>query len=57
MEMFEAFLVWAIVAGVALFLVASPLGYFVVWWRMAYFGGADRSYGLSFWRYSIGCLV
>lgn len=57
MEMFEAFLVWAIVAGVALSLVASPLGYFVVWWRMAYFGGADRSYGLSFWRYSIGCLV
>ena len=24
---------------------------------VVFLGGADRSYGLSFWRYSIGCLV
>ena len=40
MEMFDAFLVRAILAGVALSLAAAPLGCFVVWRRMAYFGDA-----------------
>ena len=32
------FLLYALLAGVALALVAGPLGSFVVWRRMAYFG-------------------
>ncbi|MGZ5852486.1 MAG: metal ABC transporter permease, partial [Hyphomicrobium sp.] len=36
--MLEPFLVRAIVAGLALAIVAAPLGCFVVWQRMAYFG-------------------
>ena len=40
MEMFDAFLARAILAGVALSLAAAPLGCFVVWRRMAYFGDA-----------------
>ncbi len=40
MEMFDAFLLRTILAGVALSLAAAPLGCFVVWRRMAYFGDA-----------------
>ena len=36
----DTFLVRALLAGVAVALVAGPLGAFVVWRRMAYFGGA-----------------
>ena len=36
--MFEPFFVRAIVAGLALAAVAAPLGCFVIWQRMAYFG-------------------
>ena len=36
--MFEPFLVRAIIAGLALAIVAAPLGCFVIWQRMAYFG-------------------
>lgn len=36
----DAFLVRAVLAGVAVAIVAGPLGAFVVWRRMAYFGGA-----------------
>ena len=32
------FLLYALLAGLALALVAGPLGAFVVWRRMAYFG-------------------
>jgi zinc transport system permease protein len=34
----EPFLVRAIIAGLALAIVAAPLGCFVIWQRMAYFG-------------------
>ena len=34
------FLTRALLAGLAVALVAGPLGVFVVWRRMAYFGGA-----------------
>ncbi len=36
--MFEPFLLRALVAGLGLAVVAAPLGCFVVWQRMAYFG-------------------
>jgi zinc transport system permease protein len=36
--MFEKFFVLALLAGVGLALVAGPLGCFVIWRRMAYFG-------------------
>ncbi len=36
--MFDDFLVRALVAGVGLALIAGPLGCFVVWRRMSYFG-------------------
>ncbi len=36
--MLEPFFVRAIVAGLALAIVAAPLGCFVIWQRMAYFG-------------------
>lgn len=36
--MFEGFLVYALLGGLGLALVAGPLGCFVVWRRMAYFG-------------------
>lgn len=36
--MLEPFLVRAIIAGLALAIVAAPLGCFVIWKRMAYFG-------------------
>jgi len=36
--MFESFLIYALLGGVGLALVAGPLGCFVVWRRMAYFG-------------------
>ncbi len=36
--MLEPFLVRAVVAGLALAVVAAPLGCFVIWQRMAYFG-------------------
>jgi len=36
----DAFLVRAALAGIAVAIVAGPLGAFVVWRRMAYFGGA-----------------
>lgn len=36
--MFDDFLVRALVAGIGIALIAGPLGCFVVWRRMAYFG-------------------
>ena len=42
----EPFLVRAIVAGLALAVVAAPLGCFVVWQRMAYFGETVAQAGL-----------
>ena len=36
--MFDDFFVRALVAGVGLAITAGPLGCFVVWRRMAYFG-------------------
>ncbi|MFZ1413863.1 MAG: zinc ABC transporter permease subunit ZnuB [Defluviicoccus sp.] len=38
--MFEAFFIRAVVAGIGIALVAGPLGCFIVWRRMAYFGDA-----------------
>ena len=38
MTMLDDFLVRALVAGVGIALVAGPLGCFIVWRRMAYFG-------------------
>lgn len=38
--MIDEFLLRALLAGIAVALVAGPLGAFVVWRRMAYFGGA-----------------
>ncbi|AJE49018.1 metal ABC transporter permease [Celeribacter indicus] len=40
MTLLDDFLVRAILAGIGLVLAASPLGCFVVWRRMAYFGDA-----------------
>jgi len=39
-DMFDDFLVRAILAGIGVSLAAAPLGCFVVWRRMAYFGDA-----------------
>ena len=36
--MFDDFFVRALIAGVGVALVASPLGCFIVWRRLAYFG-------------------
>ena len=36
--MFEHFLFRAFVAGIGLALVAGPLGCFIVWRRLSYFG-------------------
>ena len=38
--MFEAFFIRAVIAGIGVALVAGPLGCFIVWRRMAYFGDA-----------------
>jgi zinc transport system permease protein len=38
--MLEAFFVRAVIAGIGVALVAGPLGCFIVWRRMAYFGDA-----------------
>lgn len=38
--MFEAFFIRAALAGIGVALVAGPLGCFIVWRRMAYFGDA-----------------
>ncbi|MEL6426001.1 MAG: metal ABC transporter permease, partial [Pseudomonadota bacterium] len=38
--MFDDFLVRAALAGIGVALAAAPLGCFVVWRRMAYFGDA-----------------
>lgn len=38
--MLEAFFIRAVIAGVGVALVAGPLGCFIVWRRMAYFGDA-----------------
>ena len=40
MEIFDDFMVRAILAGVGVALAAAPLGCFIVWRRMAYFGDA-----------------
>ena len=40
MILFESFLLRAALAGVGVGLAAAPLGCFVVWRRMAYFGDA-----------------
>jgi zinc transport system permease protein len=42
----EPFLVRALVAGLGLAVVAAPLGCFVVWQRMAYFGETTAQAGL-----------
>ena len=42
----EPFLMRALLAGMGLALVAAPLGCFVVWRRMAYFGEAVAQSGL-----------
>ncbi len=39
-DMFDDFLVRAVLAGIGVALAAAPLGCFVVWRRMAYFGDA-----------------
>ena len=44
--MTEPFLLRALLAGLGLALVAAPLGCFVVWQRMAYFGEAIAQAGL-----------
>ncbi|HUS98507.1 MAG TPA: metal ABC transporter permease, partial [Hyphomicrobiaceae bacterium] len=44
--MLEPFLVRALVAGLGLAIVAAPLGCFVVWQRMAYFGETVAQAGL-----------
>ena len=44
--MFDDFMVRAILAGVGVALAAAPLGCFVVWRRMAYFGDATAHAGL-----------
>ena len=36
--MFETFFTRALIAGVGVALVAGPLGCFIVWRRLAYFG-------------------
>lgn len=41
MSLFDDFLVRALLAGVGVALIAGPLGCFVVWRRMAYFGDAS----------------
>lgn len=38
--MLEAFFIRAVIAGIGVALVAGPLGCFIVWRRMAYFGDA-----------------
>jgi zinc transport system permease protein len=43
----EPFLLRALLAGLGLALVAAPLGCFVVWRRMAYFGEAVAQAGLT----------
>jgi len=43
----EPFLLRALIAGLGLALVAAPLGCFVVWRRMAYFGEAVAQAGLT----------
>ncbi len=45
--MFEDFMVRAVVAGVGVALIAGPLGCFVVWRRMAYFGDTLAHAGLT----------
>ena len=44
--MLEPFLMRALLAGLGLALVAAPLGCFVVWRRMAYYGEAVAQAGL-----------
>lgn len=44
--MFEPFMLRAVVAGLGIALVAGPLGCFVVWRRMAYFGDTLSHAGL-----------
>lgn len=44
--MFEPFMIRAILAGLGIALVAGPLGCFVVWRRMAYFGDTLSHAGL-----------
>src|SRR5262249_10334816 len=46
-EVAEPFLLRALFAGLGLALVAAPLGCFVVWRRMAYFGEAVAQAGLT----------
>ncbi len=40
MSLLDDFLVRAVIAGVGVAVAAGPLGCFVVWRRMAYFGDA-----------------
>jgi zinc transport system permease protein len=45
--MFDAFIIRAAVGGIGVALVAGPLGCFVVWRRMAYFGDTLAHAGLT----------
>ncbi|MGE4064018.1 MAG: metal ABC transporter permease [Rhodospirillaceae bacterium] len=44
--MFEPFIMYAVLAGLGIAMVAGPLGCFVVWRRMAYFGDTLSHAGL-----------
>lgn len=46
------FLLYALLAGLALALVAGPLGSFVVWRRMAYFGDTCPTPRCSAWLWA-----
>lgn len=52
--MFDSFLVRAALAGVAVAIAAAPLGCFVVWRRMAYFGDATAHAALLGVALSLG---
>ena len=46
--MLESFLLYALLGGLGLAVVAGPLGCFVVWRRMAYFGDSLAHSALTF---------
>ena len=55
--MTEPFMLRALIAGLALALVAAPLGCFVVWRRMAYFGETIAQGGLIGMALGIGLSI
>ena len=40
MSLFDDFFIRAVLAGIGVAIIAAPLGCFVIWRRMAYFGDA-----------------